>query len=115
MCWAQTATAILLVKHSEEVLAEKDLPDAWLHGLQANDFAAKSTSDKSLASVPEEPTIGGDAAWQARCWINPSREVFRQATRTGMITLSGRASTQGLMWTYVVINFAPPIGAALVS
>jgi len=58
MSWAKTATAVFLVEQPEEVLAEKDFPDAWLHGFQADDFTAKGASDKALASLPEEPAIG---------------------------------------------------------
>jgi hypothetical protein len=60
--WAQTTTAVFLVENPEEILAEKDFPDAWLHGFQADDFATKGAPDKSLASVPEKPAISRDAA-----------------------------------------------------
>ena len=60
--WAKTTTAVFLVENPEKIQAKKDFPNAWLHGFQADDFAPKGAPDKSLATVPEEPAIGRDAA-----------------------------------------------------
>lgn len=62
MSGAKAATAVFLVEHAEELPAEEDFPDAGLDGFQTHDFIPEGTSDKALASLPEESAIGGDAA-----------------------------------------------------
>lgn len=112
-CGTQTACAILLVEHAQQIGAEVDFPHPGLLPLQPDDFPAEGPPDEPLAALPIESAIGTDPPLAPRDGINPGRQPLGQATWAGAVMFRRWPQAQRFVRPQFVVTGPPAIGAAL--